>query len=77
MGGSKDSHTVRYVKYVRKRKTNTICYYLYVECIHGTNYLQKRNKLMDMENIHVVAKGRDEGVRCTRRLGLIDANSYT
>ena len=31
-------------------------------------------KIMDMENILVVAKGEGEGVRWTGNLGLIDAN---
>ena len=31
-------------------------------------------KLMDLENILVVAKGAGEGVEWTRSLGLIDAN---
>ena len=37
-------------------------------------YLQKRNKLMDMESRLVVAKGEREGVGWTRSRGLVDAN---
>ena len=38
------------------------------------NLLQKRNKLMDLEDRLVVAKGEGEGVRWTGSLGLGDAN---
>ena len=44
--------------------------------IYGTNEPIYRNKLMDLENRLVVAKGEGEGegVGWTGRLGLIDAN---
>ena len=38
--------------------------------------LSAENKLMDMENRHVVAKGEGEGVGWTGSLGLVDANYY-
>ena len=36
--------------------------------------LSTEKKLMDMENRFVVAKVEEEGVGCTGRLGLTDAN---
>ena len=39
-----------------------------------TNLFTERNKLMDMENRLVVAKGEREGVGWIRNLGLIDAD---
>ena len=44
---------------VRKRKTNTIWYQLYVEST--STYLQKETDFIDIENRLVVAKG--EGVK--------------
>ena len=38
------------------------------------NLSQKRNKLVDLENRFVVAKGEGEGVGWTGSLGLVDAN---
>ena len=37
-------------------------------------YLQNRNRLMDIENRRVVAKGEGERVGWTGSLGLVDAN---
>ena len=37
---------------------------------------QNRNRLTDMENRFVVAKGEEQGVRWTESLGLVDANYY-
>ena len=61
---------------VRKRKTNTTWYHLYMESKIWNKwiYLQNRNKLMDMENRVVVTKGEGEGVGWTESLGLVDAN---
>ena len=44
---------------VRKRKTNTICYHLYIKSKirHKLTYLQSRNRLTGMENRLVVANG--------------------
>ena len=39
-------------------------------------YLQNRNRLTDMENGLVVAKGRGEKVGWMGSLGLVDANYY-
>ena len=61
----------------RKRKTNTIWYQLYMESKiwHKWTYLQNRNRLMDIKNRLVVAKGEGGGSgmdgefgvdRCTR-----------
>ena len=63
---------------VSQKKTNTIWYHLYPESNiwHKWTYLQKENKLMDLENRLVVAKGRGEGVGRTGSWGLIDANYY-
>ena len=48
---------------VRKRKTNTIWYHLYVESKiwHKWTCLQNRNRLTDIENRLVVAEGEGEG----------------
>ena len=40
------------------------------------SYLQNRNRVTDMENRFVVAKGEGQGVRWTGGLGLVDANYY-
>ena len=40
-------------------------------------YREKTQKLMDMENSLVVAKGEREGVGWNESLGLVDANYYT
>ena len=50
--------------------------WLYVESKIWTNctYLQSRNRLIDIENRLVVAKGEGEG--WTGSLGLADANYY-
>ena len=47
-----------------KRKTNTIWYHLYLESNiwHKWTYIQKRNKLMYLENRLVIAKEEREGV---------------
>ena len=47
---------------VTKRKTNTIWYHLYVESKirHKWTYLRNRNRLTDIENRLVVAKGEEE-----------------
>ena len=41
-----------------RRKTDTICYHLYVECIiqHKWTYQQNRNRLTDLENRFVIAR---------------------
>ena len=51
------------LKQVRKKKSNTICYRLYVESKiwHRWTCLQKRNRFTDIENRLVVAKGKGEG----------------
>ena len=48
---------------VRKRKTNTIRYHLYVECkiLHKRTYLQNRKRLTDIQSRPVVAKGERRG----------------
>ena len=38
--------------------------------------LSTENKLMDLGNRLVVAKGEGEGVGCTGNLGLVDVNYY-
>ena len=43
---------------------------------HKRIYLQNRNKLTDIENRLVVAKGEGEGEGWTGSLGLVDANYY-
>ena len=43
---------------------------------HKCTYLQKRNKLMDMENRLVADKREGEGGGWTGSLGLVDANNY-
>ena len=57
------------------RKTITV-HHLYLESNiqHRLTYLQKRNKLMDLENRLVVAigEGQGEGVGETGSLGLVD-----
>ena len=52
---------------VRKRTTNTILNHLHLESNiwHKLTYIQKRNKLMDMENRLMVAKREWEGVGWT------------
>ena len=57
---------------VRKRKTSTIRYRLHVESKiwHKWTYLQNRNRLTDMENKLVVAKGVKGGLGGTRSFGL-------
>ena len=42
--------------------------------IQGTKKLSTENKVMDLENRLVVAKGEGEGVGWTGNLGLIDAD---
>ena len=75
MDGTRDPQTVNWV---RKRKTNNKWYHLYLESniSHKGTYLQKRNKLMDMETRLVLVKGgrEEEGVVWTGSLGLLDAN---
>ena len=43
---------------------------------HRWTYPQKRNRLIDVDNRLVVAKGKGEGEGWTRDLGLVDANYY-
>ncbi len=43
---------------------------------HKRTHLQNRNRLTDIENTPVVAKGEREGVGWTGSLGLVDANYY-
>ena len=43
---------------------------------HKGTYQQNRNRLTDIENRLVVAKGDGEGVGWTESLGLVDANYY-
>ena len=49
---------------------------LYVEAkiLYKLTSLQNRNRLTDMENRLVVAKGEEEEVGWTGNLGLVDAN---
>ena len=56
------------------RKTNTICYYLYLESNirHKGTFPQKRKSWTWKR--FVVAKGKGEGVGWLGSLGLIDAN---
>ena len=63
-------------KVSHKEKKNTIWYHLYLESNvwHKWTYLQKRNKLMDMENRLVVAKGEGEEVGWSGILRLVAAN---
>ena len=46
------------MKSIRKRKTDSICYHLYVESkvLHIGTFLQNRNRLTDIENRLVFAK---------------------
>jgi len=75
MDETRDSHT-KWSKSERERQMPH--YHLYVESKiwHKWNYLQNRNKLMDMENRPVVANGEGKGVGWTGSLGLVDANYY-
>ena len=59
-----------------QKKTNTTWYHLHLESNtwHKWNYLQKRNKLMDVENRFVVAKGEGEPVGWSGIWGLVYAN---
>ena len=65
------------ILFLRKRKANTTWYHLYVESKTWCKwtYLQKRNRLTDIENRIVVAKkeGRS-GMEVS--LGLVDTNYY-
>ena len=64
---------------VGKRKTNIMGYHIYVESNigHKWTYLQNRNRLIDIENRLVVAKGEEgKGVGWTGIWGLVDANYY-
>ena len=59
MDKSRDYHTKQSNS---ERKTNTICYHLYVESnITKWIYLQSRNRLTDVENKFLATKG--EGSR--------------
>ena len=44
---------------------------------HKWNYLQERNKLMDLENRLVIVKREGKGLGGTGSLGLVDANYWT
>ena len=59
-----------------ERQTNTIWYHVHVESKiwHKWIHLQNRNRLTDLENTLVVAKGEGEG--WIGSLGLADANDY-
>ena len=57
-----------------KNKYHVIHLYLESNTWHKWTYLQKRNKLMDMENRLVVAKGDGEGMGWTGSLRLVEAN---
>ena len=57
-----------------KNKYHVIHLYLESNTWHKWTYLQKRNKLMDMENRLVVVKGEGVGVGWMGSLGLTDAN---
>ena len=59
MDGTRSSHT----KWSQKEKDNTICYHFYVESKlwHTWTYLENRNRLTDVENTLVVAKGEGGG----------------
>ena len=57
-----------------KDKYHMIITYLESNVQYKWTYLQKRNKLTDIEKRLVVAKGKGEGVGWTRCLGLVDAN---
>ena len=65
---------------IRTRKTNTVWYHLYVESKiqHKWIYLWNRNRLTDIENRAVVAKGEKVWERDVSGVwGLADANYYT
>ena len=60
---------------VRKRKTDTIWYYLHVESKIWTNDLStKQKQIMDLEDRLVFARGEGEGVGWFGSLGLVDKN---
>ena len=67
-----------YVKQVRKRKTNVIRYYSYVESKpwHKSADPWNRHRLTDIEDRSAVAKGRGEGEGWRGSLGLADARYY-
>ena len=67
---TRDSHTM----WVKSESERQIPHHLYLESNtwYKWTYLQKINKLMDMETKLVVAK--EEGVGWTGSLGLLDAN---
>ena len=61
-----------------ERKTKTMCYYLYVKSKvrHKWTYQQNRDRLTDIKNRLVAAKGEWGGEAWTGSLGLADANYY-
>jgi len=61
---------------VSQKKTNSIWYHICVESKiwHKLTYLWNRNRLTDLENRLVVAKGEGEGVEWTESLEIVDAN---
>ena len=74
MDATRDYHT-KWSKTERER------YHLSVESKiwHKRTYLQSRNRLTDIENRLVVAKGEglgELGEGCVGNLGLVDANYY-
>ena len=70
---TRDSRT-KWTKSERERQIPHDVTYLESNTWHKRTYLQKRNKLKDMENRLVVAKEEGEGVGRTGSLGLVDAN---
>ena len=61
---------------VSQKKTNSIWYHICVESKiwHKWTYLWNRNRLTDLENRLVVAKGEEEGVEWNESLEIVDAN---
>ena len=52
----------------------TITVYKIIHHVNKNASVWKRNKLMVLENRHVVAEGEGEGMGWTGGLGLVDAN---
>ena len=76
MDGPRDDHT-KWSKSDRERQISYDIAYMW-NLKYDTNelYLQNRNRLTDIENRLVVAKGEGVGEGRTERLGPADANYY-
>ena len=70
-----DSHT-KWSKSLRERQTPYYITYLESNIWHKWTYLQERNKLIDLENRLVVAKGEEDGEIWTGSSGCVDANFF-